>query len=88
MLLAGFALDAGSRTRQILQIAAASVAIGFAAIALKSAFVAQPVLGKVWIGEFYGRIEKVEILSARDVVRLQLATDGHQRLPPSVKFNL
>jgi competence protein ComEC len=88
MVLISFAFSAGSRTRQILQAAAVTVAIGFAAIMIKSALVAQPVLGKVWIGEFHGRIEKVEILSARDVVRLRLATDGRQGLPPTVRVNL
>jgi competence protein ComEC len=75
MVLLGFTLRKDSRLRQILLVTAVAFAIGFAAIATKVASVAQPVLGKVWIGEFYGRIENVEKLSARDVVRLQLATD-------------
>lgn len=88
IVLTGLAFETTSRIRQILRLAAVSMAIGFAAIAIKSTLVAQPVLGKVWIGEFYGRIEKVEMLSARDVIRLQLATDGHQGLPPTVRVNL
>ena len=69
-------------------IGTATLAIGFAAIAAKSALVEEHVLGKAWVGTFYGRIEKVDILSARDVVRLQLATDGHHGLPPRVRVNL
>jgi competence protein ComEC len=88
MVLIGFAFDTRSRIIRILQATAVTVAVGFAMIAIKSAVVAQPVLGKVWVGEFYGRIEKVEILSARDIVRLQLATDGHQALPATVRVNL
>lgn len=49
---------------------------------------AQPVLGKVWVGEFYGRIEKVEFLTARHTVRLQLETDGQNGIPPKVRVNL
>ena len=62
--------------------------VGFAAIALKSAFVAAPVLPNIWIGEFYARIDKVETLSAREVVRLQLETGAHGDLPPIVRVNL
>lgn len=62
--------------------------LGFAAISLRSAVVAEPVLPKIWTGEFYGRITKVEIITARDVVRLQLDTARHQDLPPNVRVNL
>lgn len=77
-----------SRVRRILQMAALLIALGFAVIALKSASIAQPVLGKIWIGEFYGRVEAVENISARDVFRLRLATEGQAGLPPFVRVNL
>jgi competence protein ComEC len=77
-----------SRVRSILRMAALLIALGFAVIALKSAWIAQPVLGKIWIGEFYGRVEAVENISARDVFRLRLATDGQAGLPPFVRVNL
>jgi competence protein ComEC len=86
--LLGVVFDRGSRTRQLLVAISITFAIGFAAISIKSAMVAEPVLAKIWIGEFHGRIEKVETLSARDIVRLELATAGHQGLPPKVRVNL
>jgi competence protein ComEC len=85
-----FALSAKphSRIRQFLGIAAVSMLLGFALISLKSAAVDQPLLGKVWIGEFYGRIEAVENITAREVVRLRLATNVDAGLPPVVRVNL
>lgn len=71
-----------------LTVAALAIVLGFSAIALKSSLVAQPVLSKIWIGSFYGRVEKIEMLGERDTVRLQLATAEHQELPPKVRVNL
>lgn len=78
----------GLRLSSVLIAAAATISIGFLAIMLKSTLVAARVLPKVWVGEFYGRIEKVEMLSARDVVRLQLSTAAQEELPPRVRVNL
>ena len=61
--------------------------IGYTAISMRSALVAEPVLPKIWTGEFYGRITKVEMITARDVVRLQLDTASHQNLPRTVRVN-
>jgi competence protein ComEC len=88
MCLIGCSLKPGDRSRQIVFVVAIALATGFGAIAVKSATVAQPVLGRIWIGEFYGRIGKVEIMSARDVVRMELMTDGYQGLPRKVRVNL
>jgi competence protein ComEC len=84
----GFWFGVDKRTSSILIGAGVTMMVGFLAIMLKSALVSSPVLSKIWIGEFYGRIEKVEILSARDVVRLQLETGGRQDLPAVVRVNL
>lgn len=78
----------GQRLGRFLLFAAIAVIVGFGAIAIKSERVAAPVLGKVWVGTLYGRVEKVEMLTARDTVRLELATDGQQGLPPKVRINL
>ncbi len=88
ILLFGIWLGGQYRLSAIAKGIATTVLIGFAAIALKSAFIAAPVLPKIWIGEFYARISKVETLSAREVVRLQLETGGHSGLPPAVRVNL
>ena len=77
-----------SRSRRSLGIAAGTILLGFGLISLKSAAVEQPVLGKIWIGDFYGRIESLENLTARDIVRLRLATNAQAGLPPFVRVNL
>lgn len=77
-----------SHMRHTLRTAALLVALGFSVIAIKSALLAQPVLGKIWIGEFYGRVEAVENISARDVFRLRIATNEQAGLPPFVRVNL
>lgn len=88
ILLFGVWLGEQYRLSAIAKGIGTTVLLGFAAIAFKSAFVAAPVLPNIWIGEFYARIGKVETLSAREVVRLQLETGNHSGLPPTVRVNL
>lgn len=88
LTMLGFGLGPSRRVSALLKGAAIALTLGFAIVMLKSSMLASPVLGKVWIGEFYGRITKVEVLSARDVVRLQLETASRQSLPPVVRVNL
>jgi competence protein ComEC len=65
-----------------------TIATGFAAIAIKSDIVAAPVLENIRIERFYGRINKVEDLTARDIVRLELQTGGYADLPAKIRINL
>ena len=88
VILFGFGIGNDRRMSALMKAAGAAILVGFAVIALKSASVASPVLPKVWVGEFFGRITKVETLSARDVIRLQLETEGHQALSQKVRVNL
>ena len=88
IFLFGLGFGRASRLSAVLKAAGVTLLVGFAVIMLKSTLVSSPVLAKIWVGEFYGRISKVEILSARDVVRLQLETAGHQALPAHVRVNL
>ncbi|MFN3619368.1 ComEC/Rec2 family competence protein [Sphingorhabdus sp.] len=88
LILFGMLAPPSSRLRQIIKMVAITILVGFSLIALRSTTVAQPVLGKIWIGEFYGRIEAVENISARKVFRLRLATRGDSELPPYVRVNL
>lgn len=88
LILFGAAIGFEKRLARVLSLAAASLLIGFAAIALKSAAVSGPVLQRNWTGTFYGRVEKIEYMGARDVVRLELGTDKNQGLPAKVRLNL
>ncbi len=86
--LFAFAIGLHRRIGRVLLFAGLAVTLGFVVVTSKSAVVEQPVLAKVWVGEIYGRIEKVEILAARDIVRLELVTHRQQGIPPKVRVNL
>ncbi|MBL0925034.1 MAG: ComEC family competence protein [Sphingomonadaceae bacterium] len=88
LILLAIAAGLDRRIGRFLLIAALSVSIGFGAIAIKSAVVAAPVLGKVWVGSLYGRVEKVEMIGERNTVRLQLVTAEGSGLPRKVRVNL
>lgn len=88
LVLLGFLAPRYSRVRQLAQMVAVAILLGFFLISFRSTTVAQPVLGKIWIGAFYGQIEAVENISARNVYRLRLATGDNAELPPFVRVNL
>ncbi len=88
LLLASYIIGRNRRLSGILCALAITVAVGFCAIQIKSAIVARPILSKIWIGEFYGRITAVEDLSARDIIRVELETGGNAGLPQKVRINL
>ena len=88
LLLSGFFAGKGSRLRIIAIATSITLAAGYTSISVKSYMVAAPILQKITIIRFYARIEKVDLLPARDVVRLQLATDGHADLPRRIRVNL
>lgn len=69
-------------------MAAMAVMRGFLLIAFCSTTVAQPVLGKIWVGKFYERIDAVKNISLRNVFRLRLAIGGNSDLSPFVRVNL
>ena len=88
LLFFGYLAPPYSRLRQMARMAAVAILLGFFLIAFRSTTVAQPVLGKIWTGEFYGRVEAVENISARNVYRLGLATGRSSDLPRFVRANL
>ncbi len=65
-----------------------SVIIGWSAISIRSYSIAAPILEKPWIGHIYGRIDRIEKLPARSIVRLILETEGQQSLPEKIRINL
>ncbi|MBP7952167.1 MAG: ComEC/Rec2 family competence protein, partial [Sphingorhabdus sp.] len=72
----------------VVKWAAMLILAGFLAIFIRSAIVAEAPLSKIKISEFYGHIVKVQHLSARDLVRLEIETGGHDGLPPKVRVNM
>lgn len=63
-------------------------ALGCALIWFRSWNVEVPVLDKPTVTQFHAQIENVEIISARDQVRLTLDTGEKQGLPPRVRVNM
>lgn len=88
LILFGVVLGFQRRLARVLTFSAIALLIGFAAIALKSASVAEPILQKVWTGTLHGRVEKVEYVGAREVVRLEIETGEGLSLPPKIRLNL
>jgi competence protein ComEC len=76
------------RLAQIMAIGIMLVCVGFAAILVKSALAAPQSLKKPWIGTLNGRIETVEDVSARGMVRYVLTTDKQQGLPANIRVNV
>ena len=90
---AGFALFAvywglHYRCARMLLWAAVLFGLGFLAIAGKSSLVASAALQKPKIVTFNARVESVEDVSARGLVRYVLKTGGRAELPPLVRVNV
>jgi competence protein ComEC len=83
-----FMFERAGQAGSVVRWAAICIVAGFLAIFIRSANIAEPPLEKINISEFYGRIVKVEHISARDVVRLELETGRHNGLPRKIRVNL
>jgi competence protein ComEC len=87
-LLLAWQLGFQYRLARMMGYAAALVCLGFVAIMFRSATVASSPLEKPWIGTFNARVESIEDVSAREIVRYVLVTDGYADLPPRVRVNV
>ena len=85
---AGLALDGGGRAARCLAVAGLLVAIGCALVWWRAERLAAPVLARPAIVAVQGKVERVEKLPARDMVRLRIAPDAGAGLPPMVRVNL
>lgn len=86
--LAGLVLPWGTRTARAITIAGLLVMLGCALIWWRAERVAAPVLARPVVAAFEARVERVEPLPARDLVRLTLRPDAAARLPPLVRVNI
>ena len=99
--LGGAALARHGRAARVVAVGALAVALGLGLIWWRSDRIAQAVLPEPTIATFTARVERVEPLPARDLVRLRLApirvlavpvTRGPARplpkLPPHIRVNL
>ncbi|TGX49698.1 ComEC family competence protein [Sphingomonas gei] len=88
LTMVAVALPGGSRAPRVVAIAGFALAAGCALIWWRSERVAAPVLARPAVVLVTGRVERVEELPARDMVRVTLAPVGHADLPPRLRINL
>ncbi len=85
---ASWLLPRGSRMRRVVLIASAASSIGCGAIWARAMWIAGPVLTRPMVVSFTGRIERVEIQTAKDRVRLTLVPIDAPELPPRVRVTV
>ena len=82
------ALPGGGRAPRVVAIAGLTLALGCTLIWWRSERVAAPVLARPAVVVVTARVERVEQMPARDMVRVTLAPIAHADLPPRVRVNL
>ena len=81
-------LPEGSRMRRVVLVASMASALGCGAIWARATWVAGPVLTRPMVATFTGRIERIEVQTAKDRVRLTLAPVSAPELPPRVRVTV
>lgn len=84
----GLALRGYSRLSLLLIAGPVLIILGFAAISAKSWLSGSAPLDRPWTGRVAGKIESVEDVSARGIVRYRLKIGEHPELPPVVRVNV
>lgn len=85
---AGGALGGGGRGARCVAVAGMLAAAGCALVWWRAERVAAPVLARPAIVAFQGKVERVEPLPARELVRVRIAPDAGSGLPARVRVNL
>ena len=85
---AGIVLPVGARAGRVLLIGGIALALGCGSVWLRAERVAAPVLARPAVVAFTARVERVEPLAARKLVRLRLAPIDAAGLPGHVRVNL
>ena len=92
LALAGIAIGGGRRLGRAVLVIALAALIGMIIIWSRADWVAAPRIDRPVVAQVSGRIETVERLPARKLVRLTIATDrsaaGIAALPPRVRLNV
>jgi competence protein ComEC len=81
-------LPSGSRMRRVVLIASLTSAIGGGAIWARASWVAGPVLVRPTVASFSARIERIEVQTAKERVRLTLSPIAAPDLPPKVRVTV
>ncbi len=86
--LLGLAIGPSSRLKGLLLSGAILLGLGFGAITLKSWLYGAVPLERPWIGKLHGRVESIEDVSARDIVRYRIYVGPHPELPRILRVNI
>lgn len=88
LILLGLAIGWGRRCGAVLVMGAALILAGFAAISAKSALHGADPLTRPWVGTVNGRVERIEDVAARGLLRLRLDLGVSTPLPRRVRINI
>lgn len=88
LALAGASLPWRTRFGRVVMAAGLLAAIGCALIWTRATWVASPVLARPAIVTLTGRVDRVEPLAARDLVRLTISPAANAGLPRRVRVNI
>ncbi|UZK67117.1 ComEC/Rec2 family competence protein [Sphingomonas sp. M1-B02] len=86
--LVGVAASGAGRAARVVAIAGLAMAAGCLLVWWRAERVAAPVLARPAVVSLTGRVERVEALPARDMVRVTLVPLGRADLPSLVRVNL
>lgn len=86
--LLGLAIGPSSRLKGLLLSGAILLGLGFGAITFKSWLYGTAPLEQPWIGKLHGRVESIEDVSARDIVRYRIYVGQHPELPRIIRVNI
>ena len=83
--LLGLSIGPSSRLKGLMHISALLLGLGFGAITFKSWLYGAAPLERPWIGKLHGRVESIEDVSARDIVRYRIYVGQHLELPRIIR---
>lgn len=87
LALAGVALGGGRRSARILILGGGAAALGCVLVWTRAMWLAAPVLAGPTVASMTGHVERVQLLAARDSVRVVLALQD-PTLPPRVRVTI
>lgn len=86
--LLGLSIGSPSRLKGLIFVGALLVGMGFGAITFKSWLYGAAPLERPWIGKLHGRVESIEDVSARNIIRYRIYVGKHPELPPIIRVNI
>ncbi|MGC1468569.1 MAG: ComEC/Rec2 family competence protein, partial [Sphingorhabdus sp.] len=86
--LLGLSIGPSSRLKGLMFVGAFLIGLGFGTITIKSWLYGAEPMERPWIGKLHGRVESIEDVSARDIVRYRIYVGQHRELPLIIRVNI